>query len=82
MSNNKLFAFASIWLEWKNKQSNEIIYSYTIVTTEANELLSKIQNKKNECLLFLLKKNEQAWLNNYSLNNFKTNNIKLKSSKI
>ncbi len=37
LADNKLFAFAGIWSEWLNKKTSEIISSYSIVTTKANE---------------------------------------------
>ncbi|MEA3450287.1 MAG: SOS response-associated peptidase [Bacteroidota bacterium] len=77
MPNDELFTFAGIWSEWKDKKSNKVVYSYSIVTTDANELLSKIHNSKKRMPVILTKENEQAWLNNETLNNFKKINIEL-----
>jgi len=64
---NETFAFAGLWSEWINPTSNEIINSYTILTTEANELLSKIHNTKKRMPLVLSKEAEFSWLNGKDL---------------
>ncbi|MBK8341696.1 MAG: SOS response-associated peptidase [Flavobacteriales bacterium] len=38
------FALAGLWEEWKNKETGELVHSFGIVTTEANELLARIHN--------------------------------------
>jgi putative SOS response-associated peptidase YedK len=38
------FAFAGLWSEWVDKSTGELLHTYTILTSEANELLSKIHN--------------------------------------
>jgi putative SOS response-associated peptidase YedK len=35
---------AGLWSEWLDKETGEIINSFTIITTKANELLAKIHN--------------------------------------
>jgi putative SOS response-associated peptidase YedK len=63
LPNNEPFAFAGLWSEWTNKQSGEIINTYTILTTEANELMSKIHNTKKRMPVILSQHNETDWLN-------------------
>lgn len=63
LPNNEAFAFAGIWNEWYNKQTNEMIKTYTILTTIANELMSKIHNSKNRMPVILSQDNEIEWLN-------------------
>ncbi|MBI1307313.1 MAG: SOS response-associated peptidase [Bacteroidetes bacterium] len=36
--------FATLWSEWIDKESGEVISSYSIVTTEANPMMAKIHN--------------------------------------
>ena len=38
------FAVAGLWSEWLNKDTGELINSFTIVTTKANKLLAQIHN--------------------------------------
>ncbi len=56
------FAFAGIWDSWKNPESGELIYSFAIITTVANELMQKIQNRR--CPVILHRSDEKNWLSN------------------
>lgn len=42
----ELFAFAGIFDEWINKETGEVIESYSILTKEANPFMAKIHNVK------------------------------------
>ncbi|MFP4691708.1 MAG: SOS response-associated peptidase [Bacteroidales bacterium] len=57
-----LFAFAGIWSEWAHPATGEVIHSYSIVTTEANELMSRIHNSKKRMPVILTETNEKDWL--------------------
>ncbi|QJX46979.1 SOS response-associated peptidase [Hymenobacter taeanensis] len=39
------FAFAGLWDEWLDRQTGEVVPSFTIVTTEPNELMASIHNR-------------------------------------
>ncbi|NTW32470.1 MAG: SOS response-associated peptidase [Bacteroidetes bacterium] len=71
LPDNELFAFAGLWSEWTDKGSGEIINTYSIVTTEANEQMSVIHNSKKRMPVILNKDNELNWLSNYPFENFK-----------
>jgi putative SOS response-associated peptidase YedK len=60
MPQNEPYALAGIWSEWTNKQTGEIKPTYTILTMEANELMSKIHNTKKRMPLVVA--NEKEWL--------------------
>jgi putative SOS response-associated peptidase YedK len=62
LPNNEPFAFAGLWSEWLNKSTGELIYTYTILTTEANELMSKIHNSKKRMPVIISPNHEQDWL--------------------
>lgn len=62
LPNNELFAFAGLWDNWVDTTTGEIITSYTIITTEANELLSKIHNSKKRMPVIIDMDNEIDWL--------------------
>lgn len=70
IGNDDLFAFAGLYSQWTNKSTGEIRYTYTMVTTEANELMSKIHNIKKRMPIILKPEDEQKWLENYPINNF------------
>lgn len=42
---NKPLTFAGLWNEWTNPETGEIINTCSIITTKANLLMAKIQNK-------------------------------------
>jgi putative SOS response-associated peptidase YedK len=60
INHNDSFAFAGLWSSWTNVDNGEIIHSYTILTTEANELMSKIHNSKKRMPVIV--ENELDWL--------------------
>lgn len=64
---NTLFAFAGLWSEWTDKQTGEIIKTYTILTTQANELMSRIHNSKKRMPVILSPDMERDWLNGHAL---------------
>ena len=59
---DELFAFAGIYSSWVDF-GNTIINSYSIITTQANELMSEIHNTKQRMPIILKKEDEQGWLN-------------------
>lgn len=61
--NNEPFAFGGIYNDWLNKDTGEIINTFSIITTEANPLLAKIHNVKLRMPLILPKEIERDWLN-------------------
>lgn len=67
MPNNEAFAFAGLWSEWVNKSTGELIHSYTILTTQANELMSKIHNSKKRMPVIVAAENEKDWLQGQEL---------------
>jgi putative SOS response-associated peptidase YedK len=54
------FAFAGIWDCWKNPESGELIHSFAIITTVANELMQKIQCHRLPVILH--RGDEKYWL--------------------
>ena len=56
------FAFAGLWEQWTSS-TGEMIPSFTIITTTANELVTPIHNRMP---VILRRENEHAWLNNAS----------------
>lgn len=67
LPDNELFAFAGLFSEWTDKSTGEIINTYTILTTEANELMSKIHNTKKRMPIIVSADNEQTWLKGQEL---------------
>lgn len=61
-TDQEIFAFAGIYSSWTNPETNQILNSYSILTTEANELMSEIHNNKKRMPVVLKKQNQQSWL--------------------
>jgi len=62
LKNNEPFAIAGLWDKWKDKSTDEEIYSYTIITTDANPLMAKIHNKKKRMPAIITEKYYDKWL--------------------
>ena len=77
-----LFSFAGLYSEWTDKSSGEIITTYTLVTTEANELMSEIHNQKKRMPVVLTEQKESDWLEGADISIFKKPEIKLLAEKI
>jgi putative SOS response-associated peptidase YedK len=73
MPGENLFAFAALWSEWKEPESGEILQTYTLLTTEANELMARIHNSKKRMPVILRPDKEQIWLEQGVLNMWNDN---------
>ncbi len=73
----ELFAFAGIYSSWTNPNTAEVVDSYSIVTTEANELMAEIHNIKKRMPIILTEQNEQDWLAGDDFEHFKKPEIEL-----
>lgn len=65
LSKDELFAFAGLWSEWTDKQTGEMLNTYTILTTDANDLMAEIHNTKKRMPVIVA--NENDWLNGQQL---------------
>ena len=68
--NNELYAYGGIYSEWEDQNTGEIINSYSLVTTAANELMSKIHNIKKRMPVILNKEDESDWLDGREIKDF------------
>lgn len=57
-----VFSFAGIWDEWPDPETGEVLYTYSMLTTDANPLLAAIHNSKQRMPCILSPENEHAWL--------------------
>jgi putative SOS response-associated peptidase YedK len=64
LKSHEPFAMAGLWDCWNNKETEEKIYTYTIITCPANPLMEKIHNKKKRMPVILPKEKEQNWIDN------------------
>jgi putative SOS response-associated peptidase YedK len=59
---HEAFACAGLYSHWMDKNTGETINTYTILTTEANGLMSEIHNSKKRMPVIIHSSNEQSWL--------------------
>ena len=73
INESPIFTFAGLWSEWVNENTGEIIPTYTIITTEANELMAKIHNTKKRMPVILHPDFEKNWLEEGTINMWNDN---------
>jgi putative SOS response-associated peptidase YedK len=62
LKNNKPFTIAGIWDSWKNRDTNEELRTFSIITTIANSLVEKIHNTRKRMPVILPADKEKEWL--------------------
>jgi putative SOS response-associated peptidase YedK len=60
IKNNPIFSMAGLYDIWKDPKTGREIYSYTIITTEANEIVRKVHPRMP---VILAKEDEDEWIN-------------------
>ena len=60
-----IFYMAGVWNTWTNQNTGEIKNSFGIITTEANELMSKIHNVKKRMPTILEEAAANSWVNDH-----------------
>jgi putative SOS response-associated peptidase YedK len=45
LRNEQPFAFAGLWDEWADRSTGEVVPTFTIITTEPNELMARLHNR-------------------------------------
>lgn len=66
----EVFAFAGIYSHWTNPETKKEIGTFSIVTTEANELMSEIHNNKKRMPIVLHKADREKWLSDKDYSGF------------
>jgi putative SOS response-associated peptidase YedK len=59
LSDRKPFAFAGLWESWKDKAMGKTLETYTIITTDPNELMESIHNRMP---VILHERDYERWL--------------------
>jgi len=62
LKDSEVFAFAGLWSQWKSKDGAQVYRSFTIMTTEANEVVGKVHDPKFRMPVILDKYTEPFWL--------------------
>jgi putative SOS response-associated peptidase YedK len=58
-----LFSIAGLYSRWIDKASGLPYYTYTVLTTKANQLMQKIHNSKHRMPVIIPREYEKDWLN-------------------
>jgi putative SOS response-associated peptidase YedK len=61
LKDRQVYAYAGLWSQWVNPKTKEPYRTFCIVTTESNELVGEIHDKKRMPVI-LSKANEELWL--------------------
>jgi putative SOS response-associated peptidase YedK len=59
MKDAELFAFAGLWDRWTDKATGQTLETYTVITTDPNELMEPIHNRMP---VILHRKDYERWL--------------------
>lgn len=58
----KVRSVAGLYSRWKDKETGEYYYSYTVLTTRANTILEYVHNHKKRMPVFIAPEDEKTWL--------------------
>lgn len=59
---NEYFLLGGVYSHWLDQQRNELITSFSIITTTANELMAEIHHIKKRMPLILEERNLKTWI--------------------
>lgn len=57
-----VFGFAGLYAHWTDKETGEILHTFTVITTDANPLMARIHNTKQRMPVILPKAEWSQWL--------------------
>ncbi len=60
------FTFGGLYTNWVRPDTGEVFKTFSIITTEANHLLSEIHNNKQRMPLIIPESDRDTWLSNLS----------------
>jgi putative SOS response-associated peptidase YedK len=63
LKDQPIFSIAGLYSRWNNKETNATYYSYTVLTTRANGMMSTIHNSKQRMPVIIPREYERDWLN-------------------
>ncbi len=58
-----IFSIGGLYSRWMNRATDERYYSYTVLTTQANETMRLIHNSKRRMPVIIPREYERDWLN-------------------
>lgn len=70
LPNSGLISLGGIYGNWTDKETGQELTTFSIVTTQANELMSEIHNTKHRMPVVLTKAMEKEWLTDRDIKDF------------
>jgi putative SOS response-associated peptidase YedK len=61
-ADDDIMSLAGLWSDWTDTASGEIISTFSVITTVANDLMADIHNSKKRMPVVLERENEAVWL--------------------
>ena len=62
LMNRGPFSFAGLWDQWMHPSTQQVLNTYSIITTRANWLLEQVHNKRKRMPVILVPDDEERWL--------------------
>lgn len=62
LKDSEIFSMAGIYDIWNNPETDELLYSFSIITTGANPLMASIHNTNKRMPVILSREDEEKWL--------------------
>ena len=62
LKSEELFSFAGLWDAWTDKETGEVLHTFSIITTDANELVRPIHDRMP---VILSPEAEELWLDEH-----------------
>lgn len=70
LPNSGLISLGGIYGNWTDKETGQELTTFSIVTTQANELMTEIHNTKHRMPVVLTKAMEKEWLSDRDIQDF------------
>jgi putative SOS response-associated peptidase YedK len=62
LKDGDIMSLAGLWDEWEDSSTGEIFSTFTVVTTDANDLMASIHNTKKRMPVIISNQDEKKWL--------------------
>ncbi|NTU61067.1 MAG: SOS response-associated peptidase, partial [Caldiserica bacterium] len=60
-SDNDIMSLAGLWSEWTYSSTGETVSTFSVITTDANDLMADIHNSKKRMPVILERGSELKW---------------------
>jgi putative SOS response-associated peptidase YedK len=65
-ADNDIISLAGLWSEWTDTSTGELLNTFSVITTNANEMMARIHNSKKRMPVVIEKGSEKYWLDIHS----------------